>query len=65
MLVLSRKKGESIIIDDDIVVSIIEVRGDRVRIGVEAPAEISVHRREIFDAIHRNDPPKSSDETAG
>lgn len=51
MLVLSRKKNESIVIDDKIVVTVIEVRGDKVRLGIEAPAEIPVHRREIYDAI--------------
>ncbi len=51
MLVLSRKINESIIINDDIVVTIIEVRGDKVRLGIEAPRDVSVHRREIYEAI--------------
>ncbi len=55
MLVLSRKKGESIVIGDGIEIIIVEVRGDKVRLGVEAPKEVPVHRREVFDAIHRND----------
>ncbi|MDR1287037.1 MAG: carbon storage regulator CsrA [Treponema sp.] len=51
MLILSRKVNEKIMIGDDISVSIIEVRGDQVRIGVEAPRSIKVFRREVFDAI--------------
>lgn len=54
MLVLSRKKDESIIINDNVVVMIVEIRGDKVRLGVEAPKEVSVHRREVYDAIKRN-----------
>ena len=53
MLVLSRKKNESIVINDDIKVTIVEIRGDKVRIGVEAPASVSVHRQEVWQAIHR------------
>ena len=56
MLVLSRKKNESIVINDDITVVVVEIRGDKVRLGVEAPKEVPVHRREVFDAIHRNEP---------
>jgi len=55
MLVLSRKKNESIIINDDITIVVVEIRGDKVRLGVEAPKEVPVHRREVFDAIHRNE----------
>ena len=55
MLVLSRKKNESIVINDDITIVVVEIRGDKVRLGVEAPKEVPVHRREVFDAIHRND----------
>lgn len=55
MLVLSRKKNESIVINDDIIVVVVEIRGDKVRLGVEAPKEVPVHRREVFDAIHRNE----------
>ena len=51
MLVLSRKKGESIVIGDDIVVTIVEVRGDKIRLGIEAPRDVPVHRKEIRDAI--------------
>lgn len=53
MLVLSRKKSESIVINDDIVVTVVEVRGDKVRLGIQAPREIPVHRKEILDAILR------------
>ena len=55
MLVLSRKKNESIVINDDITIVVVEIRGDKVRLGVEAPKEVSVHRREVFDAIRRNE----------
>ena len=55
MLVLSRKKNESIVINDDITIVVVEIRGDKVRLGVEAPKEVPVHRREIFDAIRRNE----------
>ncbi len=54
MLVLSRKKNESIKIGDDITVVIVEVRGDKVRLGIEAPKEVAVHRKEVFDAIQRD-----------
>lgn len=53
MLVLSRKKNESIVINNDITIVVVEIRGDKVRLGVEAPKEVPVHRREVFDAIHR------------
>ena len=53
MLVLSRKKNESIMIGDDITLVVVEIRGDKVRLGIEAPAEIPVHRREVYDAIRR------------
>ena len=53
MLVLSRKKDESIIIGDGIRITIVEIRGDKVRLGVEAPAEVSVHRKEVWDALQR------------
>jgi carbon storage regulator len=55
MLVLSRKKNESIVIADDITIVVVEIRGDKVRLGVEAPKEVPVHRREVFDAIRRNE----------
>ncbi|QDT46987.1 carbon storage regulator CsrA [Symmachiella dynata] len=52
MLVLSRKKNESIVIDDNIVITVVEVRGDKVRLGIQAPKEIPVHRSEVYEAIH-------------
>jgi carbon storage regulator len=53
MLVLSRKVNESIIISDNIEIFIVEIRGDKVRLGINADASIPVHRREVYDAIHR------------
>ena len=53
MLVLSRKKNESIVINEDIVVTIVEIRGDKVRLGIDAPRDIPVHRREVLEAILR------------
>ena len=55
MLVLSRKKNESIIINNDITIVVVEIRGDKVRLGVEAPREVPVHRREVYAAIKRNE----------
>jgi len=54
MLVLSRKKNESIVINDDITIVVVEIRGDKVRLGIEAPKEIPVHRNEVYEAIRRN-----------
>jgi carbon storage regulator len=53
MLVLSRQKNESIMIGDDVEITIVDVKGDKVRLGITAPKTISVHRREIYDAILR------------
>lgn len=53
MLVLSRQRDESIIIGDDISVTIVDIRGDKVRLGIDAPAEVSVHRQEVYEAIQR------------
>ncbi len=51
MLVLSRKKNESIIINDNITVTVVEIRGDKVRLGIDAPKDVTVHRREVYEAI--------------
>jgi len=53
MLVLSRQRDESIIIGDDIVITVVDIRGDKVRLGIDAPTAISVHRREVYEAIQR------------
>jgi len=53
MLVLSRQRDESIIIGDNVVITIVDVRGDKVKLGIEAPKEIPVHRREVYEAILR------------
>ena len=59
MLVLSRKKNESIVINDDVKIVVVEIRGDKVRLGIEAPKEVPVHRNEVYEAIRQ-----SSDEQA-
>lgn len=51
MLVLSRKKNEKIVIGNNITIMVIEVRGDRVRLGIEAPQDVPIHRSEVADAI--------------
>jgi carbon storage regulator len=61
MLVLSRKKNESIVINNDITIVVVEIRGDKVRLGVEAPKEVPVHRREVYDAIKRNEAARQTD----
>jgi len=53
VLVLSRKLNESIIIDDQIKITVVEIRGDKIRLGIEAPKNVSVHRREVYEAIQR------------
>ena len=53
MLVLSRKKDEKIVIGDSITLMVIEIRGDKVRLGIDAPRDVTVHREEIYDAIKR------------
>ena len=53
MLVLSRKVNETIIINDNIVITVVDIRGDKVRLGIEAPKEVPVHRQEVYDAIKR------------
>jgi carbon storage regulator len=51
MLVLSRKKNESIVVDDAIVITVLEIRGDKVRLGIEAPKSVPIHRSEVYAAI--------------
>ncbi|WP_437194353.1 carbon storage regulator CsrA [Planctomicrobium sp. SH527] len=53
MLVLSRHRDESIMIGDNIVITVVDIRGDKVRLGIQAPAEIPVHRQEVYEAILR------------
>jgi|tagenome__1003787_1003787.scaffolds.fasta_scaffold18504773_1 carbon storage regulator len=53
MLVLSRQRDETIMIGDDIEVTVVDIRGDKVRLGITAPREIAVHRKEVYDAIRR------------
>ncbi|MHB8969666.1 MAG: carbon storage regulator CsrA [Pirellulaceae bacterium] len=53
MLVLSRHRDESIMIGDEIVVTIVDIRGDKVRLGIDAPQDVPVHRQEVYEAIQR------------
>ena len=53
MLVLARERDDSIMIGDNIVVTIVDIRGDKVRLGINAPFEIPVHRQEVYEAIQR------------
>jgi carbon storage regulator len=53
MLVLSRQRDESIIIGDNIVITVVDIRGDKVRLGIQAPKEVTVHRQEVYEAIQR------------
>ena len=64
MLVLSRKKNESIVINNDIVITVVEVRGDKVRLGIVAPKDVPVHREEVYQAIHGQSPVKLEHRTA-
>ena len=54
MLILTRRIGESVKIGDDIRVTVLGVRGDQIRMGIHAPAEVPVHRQEIYDRVHEN-----------
>lgn len=55
MLVLSRHWNERIVIGDDIVITVVEIRGDKVRLGIEAPIQVPVHRQEVYEAIKRQE----------
>ena len=59
MLVLSRHRDESIVIGDDVVITVVDIRGDKVRLGIQAPTEVPVHRQEVYDAIQREKPPQA------
>lgn len=59
MLVLSRQRDESIVIGDKVVVTIVDIRGDKVRLGIQAPGEIPVHRQEVYEAIQRENRSKA------
>lgn len=64
MLVLSRKRDESIMIGDKIVIKIVSIQGDKVRVGIEAPKDVSIHREEVYQAIQRqNEPPAEEQRT--
>jgi carbon storage regulator len=56
MLVLSRKRGEALIVDGNITVKVLEVRGDRVKLGVDGPPEVPIHREEIYRAVKGRQP---------
>lgn len=60
MLVLSRKKDEKILIGDSITLMVIEIRGDKVRLGIDAPRDVTVHREEVYEAIKREQAPDDS-----
>ena len=51
MLVLTRKRNDSIVIGNDVTITVVEIRGDKVRLGIEAPKEVPVHRTEVLEAI--------------
>jgi carbon storage regulator len=53
MLVLSRQRDETIMIGDDIEITVVDIRGDKVRLGINAPASVPVHRKEVYEAIKR------------
>ena len=55
MLVLSRKRDQQVVICENIVVTVVDIRGDKVRLGIDAPVDIPVHRQEVFDALQRKE----------
>jgi carbon storage regulator len=63
MLVLSRQRDESIFIGDNIKITVVDIRGDKVRLGIEAPTEIPVHRQEVYEAIQRENQRKAEEAT--
>jgi carbon storage regulator len=62
VLVLSRQKDESIMVGDEVEITIVDVRGDKVRLGINAPRSIAVHRKEIYEAIQREKAQKAAEE---
>lgn len=64
MLVLSRRIGESVVIGNDVVVTVLEVRGDIIRLGIDAPRDVTVHRQEVFEAIEAANKSAASPDTA-
>lgn len=54
MLVLSRHRDEQIVIGDDIVLTVVDIRGDKVRLGIDAPSNVPIHRKEVYEAIRRD-----------
>jgi carbon storage regulator len=60
MLILSRKLSEQIVIGDGIVVTVIAIRGGNVRLGIDAPKSVAVHRKEVYDSIHRQPSPQTA-----
>jgi carbon storage regulator len=64
MLVLSRQRDESIFIGDNIKITVVDIRGDKVRLGIEAPTEIPVHRQEVYEAIRRENQRTQGNDTS-
>lgn len=58
MLVLTRRSTERVMIGDDVVVTVLEIRGDQVRLGIEAPRDVQVHREEVLEAIEAGEEPR-------
>lgn len=65
MLVLSRKQDEKIIIGDSITLMVVSIQGDKVRLGIEAPKEVTIHREEVYQAIQQERNRQSQDSTTG
>lgn len=61
MLVLSRMRDESIYIGDNIKITVVDIRGDKVRIGIDAPMEVPIHRQEVYEAIQRENAQKTAE----
>ena len=65
MLILTRRVGESLMIGDDVTVTVLGVKGNQVRIGIDAPKEVAVHRQEIYDRIHERTPDRTAESGGG